>query len=105
MRQGVAVIGTGMWGTTLAIHLARKGLATALWARSKEEAVSLNHQGENKTLLPDIPFPSSLQITASLETIIPSARLVILAVPAQSMRVNIARVVPYLRRGTILLSA
>ena len=40
-RARAAVIGTGAWGLTLAMILARNGVPTTLWARTADEAAAL----------------------------------------------------------------
>ena len=64
--KNAAVVGTTGWGTTLAILLARKGIAVNLLARTKEEAEKLIKDGENIRFAPDIAFPDTLKGTSSL---------------------------------------
>lgn len=101
----VAVIGTTSWGTTLAVILAQKGLAVALWARTEEEAQALSSARENKQRLPGIPFPPLLQVTADLPAALEGAQLALLAVPSQHMRANIRLAAQYIRMGCIIMSA
>ena len=63
----IAVVGTGAWGTALALMLANEGRQVSLWARSEEEALALRASHENKRFLPDVVLPESLVITSSLE--------------------------------------
>ena len=84
----VAVIGTGSWGTTLAILLARNGRDVRLWARTGDEATRLNTERENMEHLPGIAFPANLTVTAEPEQAIMNAGLVLLVPPAQKMRAN-----------------
>jgi len=64
--SGVAVVGTGSWGTMLAVMLSRKGLSVTLWARTEEEAEELRLGRENRRFLPGVLLPPELKITASL---------------------------------------
>lgn len=101
----VAVIGTTTWGTTLAVLLARKGLAVYLWARSEAEAQGLNAAREHRERLPGVSFPSTLVVTADLEEGLKEAALVILAVPSQGMRENVQRLRRGLGASSLVLSA
>lgn len=92
----VAVIGTTSWGTTLAILLARKGTRVRLWARTREQADTLERDRENCALLPGVSFPSRLSTTSSLDQALEEATLAILAVPAQRMRQNVSLLKPCL---------
>jgi glycerol-3-phosphate dehydrogenase (NAD(P)+) len=101
----VTVVGTGMWGTTLSILLARKGLTVTLWTRTSEEALRLGAEGENSRVLPGIPFPQDLIITDSLSAASDNCGLLLLVVPSQTMRENVRRLLGHLPQGTIVASA
>ena len=103
--SGVAVVGTGSWGTMLAVMLSRKGLSVTLWARTEEEAEELRLGRENRRFLPGVLLPPELKITASLAEAVESCHLLFMVVPAQSMRKNIRLVRPHLRPGTVIVSA
>ena len=83
-----AVIGTTTWGTTLGLVLARKGIDVALWARTGEEAATLNRDRENTRRVPGFSFPEGFRATASLDEALHGAELVIIAVPSQDVRSN-----------------
>lgn len=100
----VAVIGTGSWGTTLAVLLAQRGLAVTLWARTAEEADHLEHARENTDFVPGLHFPAGLYVTSSLERALERCGLLLLVVPAQTMRENVRNLRPLLSPATILLS-
>ena len=57
--ERIAVVGTGSWGTTLAILLSQKGLKVALWARDEKERETLEADRENRTFLSGFPFQLS----------------------------------------------
>jgi glycerol-3-phosphate dehydrogenase (NAD(P)+) len=101
----VTVVGTGSWGTTLAIVLARHGLEVILWARTGEEARQLDTRRTNEAFLPGVPFPDHLMVTHSLPVALEDCELLLLVVPAQRMRENARQVREYLQEGTIVVSA
>ena len=100
----VAVIGTGSWGTTLAVLLAQKGLPVTLWARTEDEAVRLQAARENRDFVPGLKFPAELFITAALDRALDRCALVLLVVPAQTLRENVRRARDFLPREAIILS-
>ncbi len=100
----IAVVGTGAWGTTLAVMMAGAGRQVSLWARSEQEAVALRTSRENKRFLPGVILPDGLAVTSSLEQALDSCVLLMLVVPAQTMRENARRVTPHVRGETIVLS-
>ncbi len=106
MRSARAcVIGTGAWGTTLAALLAEKGIPVRLWARTEEEARTLQVRRENRRFLPGKVFPDALSVTHDPEQGLEGADLVLLVVPAQTMRENAERIAPLLPVGATVVSA
>ncbi len=84
----VAVLGSGSWGTTLALLCARKNLVTYLWTRTEEEADLFRQENENSRFLPGHAFPPSLHVTANLEEALQSCQMVIFAAPSGELRHN-----------------
>ena len=60
------MLGSGAWGTALALLLMRNGHEVTLWASSEEKAEELRRTGQNPAL-PGIRLPDGLQYTASLK--------------------------------------
>jgi glycerol-3-phosphate dehydrogenase (NAD(P)+) len=101
----IAIIGTTIWGTTLGVILAQKGVQVGLWARTEEEADKLRKNGPEPESSPEITFPPQLLITNKLEETFDEAKAVILVVPSQAMRQNIKLVVSYLNKSMLVVSA
>ena len=101
----IAIIGTTIWGITLGVVLAHKGLQVRLWARTEREATQLRNVRPNPALLSGIIFPPQLSITSSLSEALADVKAIILAVPSQTMRHNIRLVASYLKRSMLVLSA
>jgi glycerol-3-phosphate dehydrogenase (NAD(P)+) len=101
----IAIIGTTAWGTTLGVMLARRGVRVKLWARNEGEDQRLNEERENATFLPGVRFPFRLNATADLKEALDKVAMVILAVPAQTMRQNIKRLSEHLDSKILIVSA
>lgn len=101
----ICIIGTTSWGTTLAVMLASRDIDVALWARTADEAERLRRDRENTARLPGIAFPERLLPTADAGEALNGASLVLLAVPSQEMRRNVALVKGYIAHGVPVLSA
>jgi len=99
-----AVMGAGSWGTTFAQVLCDAGTPAVLWARRAELAGQINATGENPAYLPGITLPDALRATADPAEALDGADLVVLAVPAQSLRENLAAWAPLLPPGALLVS-
>ncbi len=87
--SSVAVVGAGAWGTALALQAHRAGRQVTLWARDPERAAAIRTSRENPRL-PGIVLPPDIVLTSDL----PSAGLVLLAVPLQHMRAIAAALPP-----------
>lgn len=97
------VVGTGAWGTTLALLLARHG-PVALLARSPEMASAIGLSRENLRHLPGVPLPDAIVPSAD-EGLVSAARdLVVMAVPASHMRDAAARIASLVRSEAVVLS-
>jgi len=86
--NSVAVIGAGAWGTALARQAQAAGRQVTLWARDSSRAAAIDATRENPRL-PGIRLPAEILVTTAL----PSADLVLLAVPMQHLR-DIAAALP-----------
>jgi glycerol-3-phosphate dehydrogenase (NAD(P)+) len=100
----IVVVGTGSWGTTLALMLARHDRPTTLLTRTVDEADTLRAAGEHARYAPGVPFPSALTITGDLAEALRGCRVLLLAVPSQTMRANVERLRAFVPQNTILLS-
>lgn len=101
----VGVIGCGAWGTTLALLLAKKGVATILWDHQPARAAEMQQARENNMFLPGFRFPDTLQATANLTEAVQHKDFLILVTPSQRMRENLRLLARYAGRETILVSA
>ncbi len=97
-------MGAGSWGTTFAQVLCDAGTPAVLWARRDELAKAINDSRENSAYLPGITLPDALRATADAAEALDGADLVALAVPAQSLRENLAVWTPLLPPGALLVS-
>ncbi len=82
--MSISVIGSGAFGTALAISLSQTGRPVTLWARSETAAQKMRETRENVARLPGCALPSSLQITSDMDSAL--AQYMLLAVPMQMMR-------------------
>lgn len=99
----ITIVGTGSWGTTLAIALARHNRPIMLLARSASEAQMLRTAGCHPRYAPDVPFPQPLKIEHD-PTLLCDSQVVLLAVPSQTMRSNIEALRPHIRPDVAILS-
>ncbi|HEX8002188.1 MAG TPA: NAD(P)H-dependent glycerol-3-phosphate dehydrogenase [Mycobacteriales bacterium] len=99
-----AVLGTGSWGTAFAAVLADAGTETVLWARRPELAEAVRERHENPDYLPGVPLPPSLGATTEAREALDGADFVVLAIPSQTLRENLAGWAADLPREAVLVS-
>jgi glycerol-3-phosphate dehydrogenase (NAD(P)+) len=97
-------MGAGSWGTTFAQVLCDAGTPSVLWARRPELAAAIGATRENTDYLPRITLTGELQVTADPAEALDGADLIVLAVPAQSLRQNLAGWATLLPPGALLVS-
>jgi glycerol-3-phosphate dehydrogenase (NAD(P)+) len=102
--EQIVVVGTGSWGTTLAITLARSRRAVTLLTRSLQETEALRTAGEHRRFAPGITFPQALVIDNNAEKALQHCELLLLAVPSQTMRANVEAIKAYLPPAAVVLS-
>src|SRR5215831_19481950 len=97
-------MGAGMWGTTFAQVLCDAGTPPVLWSRHREPAEAINQRHENPDYLPGVTLPSALRATPDPAAALDGADMVVLAVPAQTLRENLSRWAGLLPPGALLVS-
>ncbi|MBN9412701.1 MAG: NAD(P)-dependent glycerol-3-phosphate dehydrogenase [Candidatus Paracaedimonas acanthamoebae] len=98
----VSVLGGGAWGTALALVSHRADNKTLLWTRDLKNAEDLNKYKENQKALPGIVLPDDLIMTSSLKEAL-NADIILLAVPAQTIRGLIEQIKPYISKNAYLV--
>jgi glycerol-3-phosphate dehydrogenase (NAD(P)+) len=86
MSAPIAVLGSGSWGTALAIQFARAGKPTRLWGRDPLQLADMLTSRRNRRYLPDATFPDALQIADTLDGALSGVSDVLVAVPSSGFR-------------------
>lgn len=82
----IAVIGSGSWGTAIAVLLANKGNDVYMWSWKQEETDRLNRDRENKEFLPGIKLSENITCSHDMKECINGAEVVVTAVPSPATR-------------------
>jgi glycerol-3-phosphate dehydrogenase (NAD(P)+) len=97
-------MGAGSWGTVFSMILADAGCEVSLWARSAQIADEINDTKINSAYHPGIVLPASIKATTDPKTALADSQLVVLAVPAQTLRENLAAWSNSIPSGAVLAS-
>lgn len=93
--RSVAVLGAGSWGTTFAKVLADAGTAAGvdrgirIWGRRPEVVAQINERNLNSQYLKETILPPAITASTDVAEVLFGADLVILAVPAQTLRLQL----------------
>ncbi len=98
------MMGGGSWGTAFATVLADAGSQVTLWTRSEEIAADINQFHRNSRYHPDVDLPESIIATTDPQLALESAEIVVLAVPAQSLRANLSDWAQWIRDDAVFVS-
>jgi glycerol-3-phosphate dehydrogenase (NAD(P)+) len=94
----VSIIGATTWGNTLASLISANGVAVRVWAKSPEQAASLQQNFAG-------PKPGLMEFSADPDFIVEGCDAAIFAVPAQSVRRSSRLFAGKLNKAAILASA
>ena len=86
VKDHIAIMGAGAWGTALAIQAHRAGQRAVLWARDPARAALIQQSRANERLLPGIALAEGISVTADAGQVLEGAALILLVVPAQALR-------------------
>lgn len=101
----IAVLGSGAWGTAIALSLHRHGgHQVTLWAHSVDEARQIDGARENILFLPGFPLPADIAITADTAPV-SNAEILVSVIPSEFLRPTLFRLRTHLRNGQFVVSA
>ena len=98
----ITVLGSGGWGTALALLLLDNGNDVTLWSFMEEECRVLREKRENP-MLKGVPLPEALHLTSSMDALAESG-LVVMATPSFAVRATARRAAPLLRQDAVVVS-
>ena len=96
--KSVSVLGAGSYGTALAFCLARNGIQTHLWCRDTVQANAMRASRCNQKYLPDAHFPSSLDVTDSIEQALQASLDILIVVPSHAFADTLTLIRPLLSK-------
>ncbi|WP_255521933.1 NAD(P)H-dependent glycerol-3-phosphate dehydrogenase [Rothia sp. ZJ932] len=108
--EKVAVMGAGSWGTAFAKIVAdtaaqtQQNLTVSLWGRNVEAMASMSASGINERYFPEVQLPAGIEYTSDTAAALKGAGIVVLAVPAQSLRENLKNWGTQIEPGAVLVS-
>lgn len=103
MKLKVGLLGAGSWGTTVA-SLTARNCPTKMWARNPDVVNEINTKHTNETYLPGATLPNTLVAADTIEQTVCDADVIIMGVPAQSLRKVLEQAKPHIRPWVPIVS-
>ncbi len=100
----ITVIGSGSWGTALAVMLDRYGHDVTIWSFQQAEADRIRRDGEHKEFLPGVKINPSIQIETDPQTAVEGREILITAIPSKFVRVNMEKFKPFLKKEQVIVN-
>ena len=98
----VTVLGSGGWGTALALLLLENGNDVTLWSYSEEESRKLSETRINP-LLPDVRIPEEMKFSTDMACV-KGCGAIVMATPSFAVRATAAQLRELADEGTIIIS-
>ncbi|WP_291633137.1 NAD(P)H-dependent glycerol-3-phosphate dehydrogenase [Clostridium sp.] len=100
----VAFLGSGSFGTALAIMLAKKGTSVSMWDRKLSVINDINIKRENIKYLHSVIVPAGVTAFTDIEQVISDSYIIVLAVPSHAIRDLSKFISPLLKQNQIVVS-
>lgn len=104
MKNEVAILGAGMFGTAIANILAENGHSVGLWGRDEDQIKTMVESGENSRYLPGYPIHKLVNPSTDLKQSVENASVVFVSVPSSSFREVVKLARPFLRPDAFMIS-
>ena len=100
--KNICIIGSGSWGTALAIHLAKLGNNVKVWSFMQEEADLINKERKCK-FLPKVTLPENIYCTTDFKEAIDGAEMILIVTPSKFVRDTIKNFKNFVTNQSIII--
>jgi len=97
----IGILGAGSWAIALSVLLESNGHDVTLWEFDQASADLINKHREHPVKLPGVHIPDSITVTTNVDLAVNGAELVVIAVPAQFVRVTMRSLAKQLDQSVI----
>ena len=100
--MNISVVGSGAWGTALALLLMENGNDVTLWSHSEQECETIRQTGENP-FLKGVSISKNIKLTTDLACTSDSDA-VVMATPSYAVRETAKKLAPLISKKAIVIS-
>lgn len=98
----IGIIGSGTWGTAIAVLLRNNGHEVTLWSAIPAEIEEMAKTRTHKNL-PGVTLPEGIIYTADLEEAMKDKNLLVMAVPSVFVRSTAQKMKPFCKEGQLIV--
>lgn len=103
MKQTVALLGAGSWGTALALVLADNNHTVQLWSHRKDQVTEINDTHTNERYLPGVSLSTNIIGFDDIREAVQDVEIIILAVPTKAIRQVVKEVSAYVSKSVVFV--
>lgn len=100
--NNIAVVGSGSWGSAIAIYLAEKGHNVKIWSFSEEECDKINNE-KKCVFLPKAKIPDTVECLTDLEKVIEGSDIIFHVTPSKFTRETIKKYKVYVKDQPVII--
>ena len=105
MKQKIAILGAGSWGTALAMVLKDNGHDVCLWGNNASQIEEINTNHTNHQYLPEVILNEEIDATTDLAKALLGANAVLFVLPTKVIRLVAKQVAPLLEGNPVIIHA
>lgn len=105
MKQKIAVIGPGSWGTALSLVLTDNGHEVAVWGNDPKQIDEINEKHTNEAFLPNIKLPEEIKAYHELKDAVKDATAVLIVVPTKVVRIVVKQLKEVVTEPLLIIHA
>ena len=98
----IAIIGSGSWGCSLAIHLAKRGNKVGLWSFNEDEKNLINNERKCK-YLPEAVMHENITATTDYKEAIEGSEFVLHVTPSKFTRENVKKYKQFITNQPVIM--
>jgi len=102
--MNIAVVGSGSWGMTLAIHLLNNGHDVNVWFYLEKDFNTARDTSELPDYLPGVTLPDTLNFTMDMEACVTGKDLILIAIPSHTVGNTLSRIATSISPSSIIVN-
>ncbi|MBT4035835.1 MAG: NAD(P)-dependent glycerol-3-phosphate dehydrogenase [Candidatus Marinimicrobia bacterium] len=100
----IAVVGSGSWGMTLAMHLLKNGHDVVVWFYLEKDFKQAQETRELPDFLPGVTLPSELRFTMDIEACVSDKEIILVAIPSHTVGMTLSKLSNSISAETIIVN-